>query len=263
MKDVELRARLLQIGMSPARADEVTRQIRDVLHPVAATAAAKMRDHGEALGAYMQAGSAGLAGYETDELSGLLKKIKKGVKKVAKVVKKVALPVAAIVAAPMTGGASVAAYGAIKSASIGKSASAAANEANIAMTNAAITNTPVPTESAAAAAPVVGTTATPNVSARIGRQRRARVPKPIADMAGQVAAEGVQQGYPADTAALMQAMLANQGTNMVSPAAQGIVSQAAAEGVQATPAGPSALPVWLIPAGLAALALPFILKKAR
>ncbi len=262
MKDTTLRARLLKIGMSPPRANEVTRQLRDVLHPVAVTAAVKMADHREALGAYMQAGAAGLSGYETDELSGLLKSIKKVAKKAVKVVKKVALPVAALVAAPMTGGASVAAYGAIKSASVNKKSSKAANAANIAMTNAAITGTPIPDAGSSPKTPPQELLT--NVSKRLGRDGRARVPKPIADMSGKVAAEAVQQGYPSDPAALLQALLANQGTNMVSPAAQGIVQDVAAQGVQQTAEGPSALPVWALPAaGIAVAALLVFGRKGR
>jgi len=57
------------------------------------------------------------------------------------------------------------------------------------------------------------------------------------------------------TAALMQQMLAAQGANLTSPSATQLLADIAANGVAASPNGPSSLPSWLIPAGVAAVAL--------
>jgi hypothetical protein len=57
---------------------------------------------------------------------------------------------------------------------------------------------------------------------------------------------------PTDPAAFMQDMLANQGMNFSSGAAQGVLQDVAAQGVEETAEGPSALPSWAIPAGIAA-----------
>lgn len=58
------------------------------------------------------------------------------------------------------------------------------------------------------------------------------------------------------SASLLQSLLAQNGVAMTSPAAQGLVNQVAAQGVTQTALGPapgsgSALPSWLVPAGIA------------
>jgi hypothetical protein len=64
------------------------------------------------------------------------------------------------------------------------------------------------------------------------------------------------------TAALMQQMLSAQGANLTSPAATQLLADIAANGVAATPAGPSSLPDWLIPVGIAgAVLLAFLALK--
>jgi hypothetical protein len=352
MKDVELRAQLMRLGMPAPKADEVTRQLRDIIHPVAATAAAKMRDHQLALEQYAAYGDAGLSGYEIDELSGLFKSIKKAAKKVVGVVKKVALPVAAAVAAPFTGGASLAVLATTGAVAAGSTLIAsgaqkkiqrkqdAANNATVAaqiqpgmlvrdagggqyrvasvspsqislvVGNGTTSMSPVsfaqkytvigmapavqqaPGSPVASVQPVkrdlmsrrfsspktppqqvmndpavppvvaaVESSQTENLSEKIGKYRRVKVPKPLAEIGSQVATQAVQQGYPADPASLISAMLANQGTNMVSPAARDVVSQVAAQGIEQTPAGPSALPSWALPVGAGALVLVMATRK--
>ena len=55
------------------------------------------------------------------------------------------------------------------------------------------------------------------------------------------------------TAALLQQMLAAQGANMVSPSATQLLADIAANGVEASPQGPSSLPTWVVPVGIAAV----------
>jgi hypothetical protein len=318
MKDVELRNRLMALGMSRAKADGITQQLRDVVHPVAATAAAKMRDHREALGMLAAYGDAGLSGYEYDEMSGLLKSVKKAVKKVGKTVGKVAKTavktvgkVAAVVAPVLPGPLAIAAVGtavvgsklakkdkkkkaakkltaanqsivasiqpgmlAVNNGSGARFTIVSASPAGIVIDMGGATRTVDPQEfvsqfSVMAApqdgsAPAsVGVTSADNLSQKIGTRKRVRVPRPVADTATAVASEAVQQGMPADTAALMQAMLANQGTNMVSPAAQSVVRDVADEGVQQTTAGPSSLPSWLLPALAVGFGAAILLPKGR
>lgn len=61
------------------------------------------------------------------------------------------------------------------------------------------------------------------------------------------------------TAGILQTLLSmqqgNSQANFVSPAAQNILADVAAEGVQQTPQGPSSLPPWALPAGIAAAGL--------
>jgi hypothetical protein len=57
------------------------------------------------------------------------------------------------------------------------------------------------------------------------------------------------------TAALMQQMLSAQGANLTSPAATQLLADIAANGVSQSSIGPSTLPSWLLPAGLAAVGL--------
>jgi hypothetical protein len=263
MKDVELRAQLVRLGMPATTADNMTRQLRDVIHPVAATAAAKMRDHQNALEQYAAYGDAGLSGYEVDELSGLFKSIKKGVKKVGKVVKKVALPVAAAVAAPFTGGASLAVLATTGAVAAGTTLINARSQkkANKKLT-AALSSAPKTPPASIMNDPSVPQRQTGNLSERMGKYRHVKVPKPLAEAGTQVAAQALQQGYPADAAALISAMMANQGASMSSPAALDVVRQVAAEGVEQTSAGPSALPKWALPVGLGAgLLLLFVMRK--
>jgi hypothetical protein len=66
------------------------------------------------------------------------------------------------------------------------------------------------------------------------------------------------------TAALLQQLISQQGANLTSPNATQLLADIAANGVSATPAGPSSMPSWLLPVGLAAaalLAIIFIAKK--
>lgn len=247
MKDTELRARLLQLGMTPAKADEFTRQIRDVLQPVATVAAARMAEHLGALEQFKRYGDAGLSGYEIEGVSGLLKSIKKVAKGVVKVAKKVAAPIAAVAFAPVTGGASIAAYGAVKAAKIGKKASDNAVKAQLQIAAPQIAEQ-------AKVLPVTGSAP---------KTRPKLVKRSVAQAGAQVAAQAVQQGLPADPAALMQALLANQGASMVSPAAQSVVREAAAQGVEQTAAGPSALPSWALPVGIAAAGLLLVLGRKK
>lgn len=255
MKDIELRSRLIDLGMSPARADGVTRQIRDVVHPVAVVAAEKMQDHAMGVLCAQQMPDVGMAGYELDQMSGLFKSVKKAVKKVGKTVGKVASK-AATVLAPVVPYAAVAAAGI--GVAKGIKSSKKAKKARKAETAAAA--------AAAAAAPPVDAAAVPSVetpSSQLAQRNRARVPRKLVNTAGQVAAAAVQQGVPADPAAIMQALLANQGTNMVSPAAQSVVREVAQEGVEQTTAGPSSIPSWLLPALAVGFGAAILLPKGN
>ena len=305
MKDIELRAKLIRLGMPAAKADEVTRQIRDVIHPVAAVAAAKMRDHQLGMEQYAAYGDAGLSGYEQDGVSGLLKSVKKGLKKVAGVVAKAA-PVLAIV--PGVGTAAALAVGATAGIVKGKSSGAQYMKSGKAVggvnyntmtagqlqSEAARLQTMIAAgkdkkdasrklanvqgllNSAGMAAvvpesPLQSSPKTPpaqnmppeTLSEKIGRQRRVKVPKPLANTAGQIAAQALEQNYPADTTALITAMLQNQGTGMASAQARDVVAQVAEQGVEQTDAGPSALPKWALPAAGAAVLLLIMSRRKR
>jgi hypothetical protein len=66
------------------------------------------------------------------------------------------------------------------------------------------------------------------------------------------------------SAALLQLLLAQQGANMTSPKATQLLADIAANGVAQTPQGPSSMPSWLLPVGIAGaalLAILFIAKK--
>jgi hypothetical protein len=65
------------------------------------------------------------------------------------------------------------------------------------------------------------------------------------------------------SAALLQQLLAAQGANLNSPAAAQLLADIAANGVSATPNGPSSMPGWLLPVGLAGAALVVILMVAK
>jgi hypothetical protein len=201
MKDTELRARLIKLGMQPTAADNVTREIRDRTLPVAAVAALKVAQH---------RGRHGMAGYGDEQLAGLLKKVKKAVKKVVKVAGKAAAVVAPVI--PI--------------------AAVAAGAAHL-------------------------------LTKKKKKQAAIAVPAPVAQQATVVAQQAVAENYPADPAQLMMAMLANQGTNMVSPPAQQLMQDVVSQGVEQTPAGPSPLPPWLIPAGVGVAALVGVLALSR
>jgi len=93
----------------------------------------------------------------------------------------------------------------------------------------------------------------------------ATVPPPIVQAATQIAPSVIPAATPTDTtAAVMTTALASDGTNMVSPAAQQLVTDVAAEGVQQTPYGPPTLgSELLLPAALigGALLLYLVLSK--
>lgn len=54
------------------------------------------------------------------------------------------------------------------------------------------------------------------------------------------------------TAALLQQLIAAQGANLTSPTASQLLADVAANGVAQTPEGPSSMPSWLLPVGIAA-----------
>jgi hypothetical protein len=69
------------------------------------------------------------------------------------------------------------------------------------------------------------------------------------------------------TAGILQSLLSmqsgSQAASMVSPPAQALVAQVAAEGVQQTPQGPPQMPKWLLPVGIGAGALLLVLLMKR
>lgn len=205
MKDTELRARLIKLGMPPLRADNMTREIRDRTLPVAAVAALKVAQH---------RGRHGMAGYGDEQMAGLLKKVKKAVKKTVKGAIKITGKVAGVVA-PV-----------------------------------------IPVAAVAAGA-----------AALLTKKKKAQpaiaVPAPVAQQAETVARQAVEENYPADPAQLMMAMLAAQGSNMVSAPAQQLMQDVVTQGVEQTPAGPSPLPPWLIPAGIGVVALVGVMAMSR
>lgn len=309
MKDTELRARLLRLGMTPDMADRTTALIRDKVHPVAAVAEYKMRDHLAGMSMLEGMGLAGLDpedavaaldeyGYVVDGTSGLLKKVKKVAKKVVKTVGKAAavvapvLPVAAVVAGGVAlatkskgGGVDasmrsskktgkvpytsmspdqLAAEKARVAAEIARGKDVKQNSKNLANLDILISNAQAAAQPPAPAVPAISDVSSSVAPANAKRSKKVRIPKTVDKAAGAVAAEAVQNGYPADTAALMQAMMAQQGTNMTSPQAQGVLQDVAAQGVEPTTAGPSSLPSWAIPAAIAAFGLAIVLpRKSR
>lgn len=232
MKDTILRARLQHLGMHGRRANHITALLRDRIHPVAVVANVKLRDH--------YAGVNGMAGYEYDELSGLFSKIKKGVKKVGKavgkgvktVVKK-ASGVAAAVAPIVPAAGVIAVTGSLLKAKDKKKKIKKQQK---------------------------------QLSASLAAGGTVAVPTPVT-----YEAEGLARGIAATggsvmTTDIMRAMLAEQGIGMNSPQAQQLLSEVAAQGVESTPEGPSALPSWVVPVGAAvavALLLPSLMGGRR
>lgn len=298
MKDVELNHRLLALGLDRVSASRLTRDIRDIVHPVAATAAIKASDHVQALGAYQRYGEAGLDGYEYDELSGIFKKIKKAAKKVVKTVGKAAavvapvVPVAAVVAAgamlatksksgkvpqEMRSGKAVGSvpYQSMsaqqlqeelrrledkvargKDVKLGRKKIANVQAMLVAAAPATVSPKPVSAGS-------VATPAAPGTSGRLARGGQARVPRDIAQVADTLAAQTVATNGQVDVASLMQSMLANQGQNFVSPQAQDLLSQVAAEGVDPTGAAPASIPWVPIGIGVGGLGLLWLATRRK
>lgn len=247
MRDTELRNRLLELGMPARLADRTAAELRDRVHPVATVAALKVSDHLSGLAMQDAYGTAGLAGYEVDPLSGLLKSIKKVAKKAVKAVGKVASVVAPVVP--------VAAVVAVGAHLITKKKDKAEPAPTV---QTVVEAAPVPTPAQA----VKEQSALP-IKRKV--RKAVRVPAGTSREAAAVAAEAVQGGYPADTASLMQAMLAAGGTNMASPAAQAVLRDVATEGIIPTAEGPAALPGWVKPVGIgvAALGVVLLLKRRK
>ena len=110
--------------------------------------------------------------------------------------------------------------------------------------------------------------ASPTASSALATQSSASVPASLVSQGANLANASVAlpnaSVYTGSTvasaentsASLLQSLLAQNGVAMTSPAAQGLVSQVAAQGVTQTAIGPatgsgSALPSWLVPAGIA------------
>lgn len=296
MKDTELRSRLLALGMPEDDADDVTRDIRDRLHPVAAIAVARARDHETALGLYAAYGDAGLEGYEVDQLSGLLKSIKKVGKTALKTVGKAAsviapiMPIAAVVAigasvvtkgkkGPATASAALqkkqkeqadhtawmaknAGGKATKASEVAKQQRLASEVASLqAQVNAEqgiSVSEQIATQPYAAVPTGVAQTGTGIARTMIkGNVRPAMVTR-AADGGLQIAATNLPPAA-SETAGLLQTLLAQQGTSLMSPQAQSILSDVATEGVQQTAAGPPSIPKWAVPVGIGAAALGLLL----
>jgi hypothetical protein len=248
MKDVELEARLRSIGMSPDKARETTRQIRDRLHPVAAVATAKIA----------QQATAALAGYYDEPGMGDLgwspfKSLKRLGKNILKVGGKLVKPVLSVAGTinPLIGAGVVAGGFALKALKGKKKRPAPAVQPSVA----------VATEPTAAVPAAIAQDASVVAQQVIAQgQPPALVTPTIPNVPPGMIPFGSAQGFAPvatgltpqqdATAGILQSLLSRQGTNMVSPESQQILSDVAAEGVEATPAGPSKLPGWVIPAGI-------------
>jgi Sec-independent protein translocase protein TatA len=302
MKDTELRGRLIKLGMSPKRANAVAANIRDRIHPVAVVASNQLRD---AVAINAQLNGLGYTGDDiNDDMLGSLegnifKKLGKALKKVVKSVAKVAavipgpwqLPAAAITVGAAVRDKKKASKKAIAAAAaesgmtpaqykLRLAADNAASKANAAALKAAsLPPGKKKTKAEAAAAKLAAKAAAAAAKAGITTSTQVAqgatvVPAPIAAEAADVTASMLQNvaesgaggGAVAQTPYdFMQSQLAAQGMNFNSPAAQDVLQDVAAQGVEATPGGPSALPPWVLPAaiGVAALGAVMLLGKKK
>jgi hypothetical protein len=299
MKDTELQSRLIKLGMPRDQASRTTAQIRDRIHPVAAVAAVQLR---EAVAINSHLAGLGLSGMDIDDgtlgaLGGnLFKKIGQSLKKVVKTVAKVAAVIPGpwmIPAMAITAGAAVYDKKQAGKKAIAKAATAsgmttkdyklavaaenAASKANAAMLKAnAMPPGKKKDKALAAAAKLAAKAATAATKAGVTLSAQVAagttvVPPAVAASAADVVAASLQAATasggagavsttPAD---FMQDQLAAQGMNFNSPAAQGVLNDVAAEGVEQTPAGPPA--DWIKPAliGAAALGALYLLTRKR
>lgn len=138
------------------------------------------------------------------------------------------------------------------------------NQKNLANANVLMQNLQL----AASLPPVTTDPVAPTLSSDIVRKKRVKVPKDIAKASDVLAKDLVDSGASGSqadmTAALMNQMLSQQGGgSMSSPAAQGVLQDVAAEGVQPTTAGVSlgGLPGWVLPAAAVAMGLVIIMPK--
>lgn len=298
MKDTELQARLIKLGMPADQAARTTAQIRDRLHPVAVVASKQMR---EAVAINQKLAGLGYIGEISDETlgsleGGTLSKIGKALKKVVKQVSKVAavipgpwmLPAAAATAGFAARDKKKATKKAIAAAAAASNMTPkeyklrlAADNADAKAKAAALKAAALPpgkkkTKAEKAAAKLAAKAAKAATKAGISLSEQVAagapaVPTAVVNEAANVAAASLQSAVSSGGGAaavsttpvdFMQDQLSAQGMNFSSPAAQGVLQDVAAEGVQATPEGPSPLPPWVLPVG-AAVAIGALLMMSR